>query len=304
MTIRRAPTSVLPPPPRPSIVRGKVDDLSSISKYLSTDLYNYLTDFYNHSYFMWKRTGEYEISTFVLSDVKISAKEANTLLGIDITKTVQSQLNEKANLSLLGSMAFQDSNNVSISGGSVNSVTQNAITVNNSTFLGGSIEGSIILPKQGSSGAFMTIGGLIVSDMSTNGSLGIIGTDLTQYLLEANTLDAWNAFLEIDAFGTFAGNANNKRVRLYFGSTLLIDTGNVPANSGSWYINSKVIRVNINAQKAITTINSNNVLIVKESVYITATEDLTTNIVVKTIGQGISNDDVVQEGLIIKMFNG
>lgn len=303
MVIRRTPPSVLSPPPVPTISRN-LPTIEDVRKYISNDLFNYLTSFYKHAYLMWERTGAYETSDFNLIEVKISAQEANTLIGIDTSKTVQTQLNKKVSAADLGTMAFQDSDNVTITGGFLVAVTENNVVINNSNYFGGIIQNATILAKSGSSGDLMPIGGVIVSDVITIGNIGIGEDNLIQYTLAKNTLDIGNCFLEISAFGTFAGNANNKRVKLYFGSTTLIDTGLVPANGGSWSITSTVIRVDSNAQKNISTIISNNTSISDGTSYTTATENLTANIIIKCTGEGIINNDVVQEGLIIKMFNG
>lgn len=303
MTTRRTQQSVLSPPPMPTLTR-KLPTLEDIRQYISSDLFNYLTNFYKHAYLMWERSGAYETSDFNLVEVKISAQEANTLIGIDTSKTVQTQLNEKTNTANLGTMAFQDSDDVAITGGSIVAVSENNVIINNSNIFDGIIQNATILAKQGSSYDVMTIGGVVTSNISSIGNSGIGEDNLIQYLLPANTLDVNQCFLEIDAFGTFAGNANNKRVRLYFGSTILLDTTLVAANAGSWSIHAKVIRVNSNAQKSISTIISSNASIVDSSSYIATTEDLTANIIVKCTGQGLVNNDVVQEGLIIKMFNG
>lgn len=298
-----SPVSVLSPPPRPALMRGgaKLDD---VVHYISNELFNYLTDFYKHAYIMWTRTGAYDSTTFNLFELKVTAQELNTLIGIITTKTVQAQLNEKANISSLGTMAYQNSNNVSITGGAIDTTILNIVTINNSNYVGGSISSADIYPKQGSSLQLMEIGGVATTDMVAIGNVGAVETDLITYTFLANSLDSGNAFIEIEAFGTFASNANNKQVKLYFGSSVLIDTGSVAANAGSWIIHARVIRINSNAQKSITTIISDNSLIINKSSYVTPAEDLTTNIIIKCTGQGTANDDIIQEGLIVKMFNG
>ncbi len=303
MVTRRTASSVLSPPPIPTISRN-LPTIEDIRSYLSNDLFNYLTNFYKHAYLMWERTGAYEISEFNLAEVKISAQEANTLIGIDTSKTVQTQLNEKAGSADLGTMAFQNSDNVAVTGGFIAATAMNNVTVNNSLYIGGTVQDAVILAKAGSSSDSMQIGGVLVSNVISVGNIGTGEDNLIQYTVNANTLDIGNCFLEISAFGTFAGNANNKRVKLYFGSAVLIDTGLVPANDGSWSVKSTVIRVNSNAQKNISSIISNNTSISDGTSYIASSEDLTASIIVKCTGQGITDNDVVQEGLIIKMFNG
>lgn len=145
--------------------------------------------------------------------------------------------------------------------------------------------------------------GIASVDTTTKGNVDATENILLQYDLEANGLSEDGDFVEIDAFGIFAANANNKRVRLHFGSSVVLDTTSVAANSGSWIIQSKVIRVKSNSQKVITTIVSSNSLVIEKSIYVTASEDLNAAIVIKCTAEATSADDVVQEGLIIKLFN-
>lgn len=126
--------------------------------------------------------------------------------------------------------------------------------------------------------------------------------DLIQYTLKANSLSEDGDFAEIDAFGEFAANANNKRLRLYFGTSVVLDTSSVAANSGSWIIQSKVIRVSSSSQKVITTIISSNSLVINKSEYGLAAEDLAQDIIVKCTALAVSADDITQEGLTIKLF--
>jgi hypothetical protein len=271
-----------------------LDDIKSISKYITSDLFNYLTDFYKHSYFIWDRTGGYNSSVVDASEIKVSAEEINSLSGISTAVTVQVQLDSKASISSLGSMAYQNFNSVSITGGSLQNVF-----ISNSD-----IEQTNILIKQGSSGEQMEAGGVSIVDTTATGNIGAGEDDLITYTLPLDSLDRDGAFIEIEVFGTFASNANNKRVRLYFGSTVVYDTTSVAANSGSWIIKSRVIRTSSSSQKAITEIISNNILIVNGSSYTTPSEVLTGNVNIRCTGEAVANDDVVQEGLIVKLFNG
>ena len=288
----------LAPPPKPTLFGQQLNDLQSISNYITRDLFNYLTNFYNHAYFIWKRTGGYTSASIDLSQIKVSAQEINTLAGINTAFTVQVQLNnletQKADIASLGTMAYQNSDSVAIGGG----------IVLDTLILQGIIQDSDIEIKQGASGQPMSAGGIVNVNTVEVGNVGAGEDDLITYLLAANSLDVSGAFIEFEAFGTFAANANNKRIRLYFGTILLYDSGPIAANSGSWIIQSKVIRTNSGSQKAISTVISDNALMLDSSFYMTGTEDLSTDINIRCTGEGIADNDVIQEGLIIKLFNG
>ena len=126
-------------------------------------------------------------------------------------------------------------------------------------------------------------------------------TDLLQYNLSAGSLGHNSSIININAFGTVAATATNIRIILYFGSSILIDTGTVAANSVSWTIESKIVRVSINSQKVITTIISDNTLITNKSSYVATSENLDTDLVIKCTGTGGSSDDITQEGLLLQI---
>ncbi len=128
-------------------------------------------------------------------------------------------------------------------------------------------------------------------------------TDLLQYRLNAGSLGHDASIVTVTAFGTLASNVNNKRIILYFGSSILIDTGTVAANSGSWIIESKIVRVSVNSQKVITTIISENTLITNRSSYVVTPENLDTVLVIKCTGTGMSSGDITQESLLLQIIS-
>lgn len=140
-------------------------------------------------------------------------------------------------------------------------------------------------------------------DSTTTGNVDTGEDNLIQYTLAANSLLNEGDFVEVEAFGTFASNANNKRVRFYFGPSLLLDTAAVAANGGSWTIQSKIIRVNSSSQKTITSIISSNSLVTNKSSYVASTSALSANVEIKTTGEATASNDIVQEGLTVKIFN-
>lgn len=307
------PTEVIAPPTPPA---------ANLKNTL--DVHTYLTHVYKHNYLMWSRSGGYTSSTPQLKGLKASVPELNTLVGINTDFRVQQQLDQKADISSLGTMAFQNASSVLITGGQIDGVTTNLNTINTATITGASISASSfgagtmttssfsagtvtnsnIDVKLGSTAFLMEAGGVANVNTTSVGNVDAGEDDLIQYTLIANSLDADGSFLEIEAFGIFAANANNKRIRLYLGSTVLIDTTAIAANSGSWIINSRVIRVSSNSQKIITKIISDNTLIVDSANYVLGAEDLTTGLIIKCTGEATTTNDVVQEGLTVKMFNG
>ena len=131
----------------------------------------------------------------------------------------------------------------------------------------------------------------------------LVGEDtLITYTVPANTLalDGYN--LEITAWGTYAATANAKTLKMYFGSTVLYDTGSIVANTGTWKLSAIVTRTGAATQQAITTITSSNVAVVNSVTYMVPTETLSATIVVKCTGTGVATNDIVQNGLLIKVI--
>lgn len=140
------------------------------------------------------------------------------------------------------------------------------------------------------------------SNTSPVGNVGGGEDTLITYTVPANVLakDGYN--LEVKAWGTFGGTANNKTIRMYFGSSVLYDTGAHAANGGSWEISSTIIRTGTATQQAITFIISSNTSIVNSVTYIVPTETLSGSIVIKCTGTGTANNDIVQNGFLLKVI--
>lgn len=142
----------------------------------------------------------------------------------------------------------------------------------------------------------------ICQNFTTHGNVGAVETDLGGFYLLANTLINDADFIEITCFGTFASNANNKRIKLEFGSTTLYDSTALSLNSGAWKIDCTIARISSASEKYVVTVNSGNLTLPKIIGYGTATENLATQLHIVFTGTGTSNNDIVQEGLIIKYY--
>lgn len=162
------------------------------------------------------------------------------------------------------------------------------------------VDGSGRVTKQlGSGASFVTVGGTCVVDSTSVGNVGTGEDDLISYSLPANSLAANNDYIDIEAFGVFAANSNNKTLKLHFGGTTAFTTGPVAANDGSWCIKAKVIRTGATAQKCISSIVTGNALIAASSTYSTPAETLSGAVTIKCTGEATSSDDIIQHGLIV-----
>lgn len=142
----------------------------------------------------------------------------------------------------------------------------------------------------------------LTSDMNAVGNVNGGADTLITYTMQGNVLALDGFNIEIEAWGTVAANANNKTIILYFGSSVLYTTGVLAANNGAWKINAIVTRTGAATQKSIATIISSNTTIGYSASFNVLSEDLSANITIKCTGTGTATNDIVQQGLLIRLF--
>lgn len=140
------------------------------------------------------------------------------------------------------------------------------------------------------------------SDTTQTGNVSTGEDNLIGYTMPANTLGTNGDYIEIDAFGTMAANTDNKQLKLYFGSTVIYDSTSLAVNDADFSINCKIIRTAESSQKCIINIMSNNATLPTTSIYTTTTESTSGSITIKCTGEGVSDNDIVQEGLLIRWY--
>lgn len=147
----------------------------------------------------------------------------------------------------------------------------------------------------------LSLGGMLsVNTISVSNSFAA-ETDLITYSLPQNTLTNNGDVLEIDAWGVYAANANNKTVKLYFGSQTLFTTGAIAANDGTWSLKAKIIRKTDTTQEIVSEILSSNGSVSDSATRTAGTQDLTTALTIKCTGQGASGSDITQYALKINL---
>jgi hypothetical protein len=67
-------------------------------------------------------------------------------------------------------------------------------------------------------------------------------------ILPAGLLDVDGRAIYVQAFGSFAATANTKRVRLYFGTTVVADTAAIAVNNAIWRVEAYITRTGPAAQ--------------------------------------------------------
>lgn len=145
------------------------------------------------------------------------------------------------------------------------------------------------------------MGGVIDNNFTSTSSVGS-SSDLMSYIIKKNTLSTNGDFLEIEAFGIFESNANNKSISLEFGSTELYTITPTSLNGGSWSLKTKIIRTSDLSQEIIVDGNGTNSVLIK-TVYMEGSEDLTSDLIFKVIATGTTDNDVVQKSLTTKIYS-
>lgn len=246
-------------------------------------------ELYDFLYEMWKRTGEYTSSTPDLEGLEVNATQLNTLIDIRTDDTVQQQINTKESIANLGTMAYQNSNNILVTGGNLTGVT---------------ISDSQITIPVNSTSLDLKLSGTLFTESADVGNVGGVEADLSCFTMPANTLAAKGQFLEIVSWGLFAGSGAQKRIRLKLGATVLLDTGGGPTPSnGAWVLKSTVLTNSTTSQKVISNLFSPSTTMIEYAVSVDSTEDLSTVLDLCITGEAPNDNDIVQKGFVLEWFN-
>lgn len=150
--------------------------------------------------------------------------------------------------------------------------------------------------------SYAPMGTINVNTTSTGTGADTTEDTLTTYSLPANTLSAAGKGLKIRAWGTTAANADNKTMKLYFGSEV-IATPTAATNNKNWYLELEVYKTAANAQ----VVDGRGIVdtTAVTPYFATGTETDTAAITVKATGtNGTGNaNDIVIKGFIVEMLN-
>lgn len=145
---------------------------------------------------------------------------------------------------------------------------------------------------------FVAIAGTLAPVTTTSGnSAGSGDTDLHSKTLAANTFAANGDTLEVVMGGTIAANSNAKRLRLYFGGTVILDTGSTAAlNNLDWRAQFTVTRLDSDSVKVLCTLTFNSNTFETQTNYSQIDSlNFASTLIVKAVGNGVGASDVVQE---------
>ena len=174
-------------------------------------------------------------------------------------------------------------------------------TVLNKIFNGNIATSPAIVAGQSSS--TINAEGLLYANFTSTGNTADTTEDtLLSFSLPAKALSAANKGVRIRAWGTTAANADNKTVRLYFGSEV-IASPTAATNAKGWNLELDVFKTGSNTQVVF---GSGQVDVTPITILqTTGAETDTGTITIKVTGQaGTANaNDIVAKGLVIEYLN-
>lgn len=151
------------------------------------------------------------------------------------------------------------------------------------------------------------LGGTIIIDTISAENSGSSETDLMSYLIDAGLFKNDGDYLEFLAMGQFASNANNKTLKVIFGSQVILQTDANAANGGTWQIKGVIARKSSTSQSTVCEILSNNTTLQNDSIYpvfnVDGTQDFGQNLILRITGLANSSADITQKMFIIKFYS-
>lgn len=244
-------------------------------------------------------------SIFVMSD--FGQNDLNGTINSDFTigntgggqRSVTFYNNSGSSLILRATPSAARTVSIPDSTGTVALLERTQTFTQNQTFtLTGTFNGEL-LKRAGSGSAYARCSGRINVNTTAVGNVGAGEDNLIVYTVPANTLLTNSDFLDFEFFGTFAANANSKRIKAYFGATVIFDSGAQLQNGGSWKITGKIIRTGGTTQKVLVEFTSSSTLFVNTTTYTATALTLSSTNDLKVTGEAVADNDIVNEALIV-----
>lgn len=136
------------------------------------------------------------------------------------------------------------------------------------------------------------------------GNIGSGEDDLITYAIPAGKLATNGDYAEFTMTLSFAANANNKQVKLYYGATNFYASGAQAQDNGTMEITGKIVRTSATTQKITFHQINNTALFPDYANFATASETMANAITLKATGEATSDNDIVQKILLVKYFPG
>lgn len=154
------------------------------------------------------------------------------------------------------------------------------------------------------SSAVYYLGGNLSSNTTDVGNVGAGEDDLMTSTIFNGMLGSNGDYLEFTMTFDLAANSNNKQVKVKFGGTTIYASGAQAQNDGVIEITGTIIRTGSATQRISYSVSSSGSLFPDYADYVTATETMSSGIILKATGEATSTDDIIQRLMIVKYFPG
>lgn len=132
------------------------------------------------------------------------------------------------------------------------------------------------------------------------GNVGIGEDDLITYAMPASSLNASGKGVEIQAWGTAANNANVKTLKLYFGTQVILTNSITASQVGTWNIIARVFSTGTDTQDWSAAFTNAGTTSTIDNEVGTSIQDDGAAITIKCTGEATADNDIVQDGLLVK----
>lgn len=143
----------------------------------------------------------------------------------------------------------------------------------------------------------LRLGGILTNSIERVKNTSSAATDLVDYIFEKNQLKNNKDILSFSFKGTYAANANNKKLEIKFGSQIIFDTTALAINGGAWIFDVEVIRTSASTQDIFVKGFYNDLA---KTAYIAGTQS--DNITIKLTATGVATNDIELKSYIFN-FN-
>lgn len=147
-----------------------------------------------------------------------------------------------------------------------------------------------------------SVGGTLSVNTTAVGNVGTGEDDLMSYSIAANSMSGTGHHVRFRAAGTIANTVNAKRLRVKYGATTIMDTGaaGIPISTAiSWVLTGSITRVGGTSQVVEACLNTSNATLASYAGVTTAAETLSGAVTLKLTGEATSNNDIVQNLMLV-----
>lgn len=141
---------------------------------------------------------------------------------------------------------------------------------------------------------------MLDAQYTTTGNVGVGEDTLFTYTIPGGTMYTDGVAVKIRAWGKTASNANNKTLKIHFGSTVMYNSGALAANDRDWAIDATVVRVGATDQRFSVNGVYNAGVVISCS---TTTQTLASDVIIKVTGEATSNNDITIQGWTIELID-